>query len=548
MCFPGWADPALFSSLIGGVGGYAVTPIGSSYVWGGYYEEGSLIWRSRWVTQTGIIESREALALPGRLDTAVVARRVICQQGDARVRVVLEPSSDFGKHKMVDLSRDDQGVWTARCGKTYLRWTGAAEARVEDAALVAEITIPEGGSHDLVLEFSNVKIVDDPPDPDQVWSATETAWSHAAPSQLTTVAERDVRHAYAVLRGLTSSNGGMVAAATMSLPERADAGRNYDYRYAWIRDQCMTGESLAVHGPDALIDSAVDFVTDRLLADGPHLKPAYRVGGGPVPDESRLDLPGYPGSIDIVGNRVNKQFQLDAYGESLLLFAAAGRMDRLGPEHWQAVQVAVDALAERRNDPEAGIWELSPTTRWTHSQLIGVAGLRSIAALAPAADGARWLSLAESMVAEASKDCLHPDGRWQRAPDDDRVDAALLLPILRGGVPIDDPRSSATVQAVLLELCSEHFAYRFRHDPRPLSEAEGAFLLCGFHVSLALGQRGDIVEAARWFERNRSACGPPGLLTEEFDVVQRQMRGNLPQAFVHATLVEAAHALAAEGD
>ena len=88
------------------------------------------------------------------------------------------------------------------------------------------------------------------------------------------------------------------------------------------------------------------------------------------------------------------------------------------------------------------------------------------------------------------------------------------------------------------ELTDDGYAYRFRPDERPLGEAEGAFLLCGFVLSLALAQQGDAVAAARWFERNRSASGPPALLSEEFDVTQRQLRGNLPQAFVHALLLE----------
>ena len=94
------------------------------------------------------------------------------------------------------------------------------------------------------------------------------------------------------------------------------------------------------------------------------------------------------------------------------------------------------------------------------------------------------------------------------------------------------------------ELGRYGFAYRFRQDERPLHEAEGAFLLCGFMTSLALHQQGRGVEANRWFERNRSACGTPGLFAEEYDITQRQLRGNLPQAFVHALLLETAQRLA----
>jgi alpha,alpha-trehalase len=156
----------------------------------------------------------------------------------------------------------------------------------------------------------------------------------------------------------------------------------------------------------------------------------------------------------------------------------------------------------------------------------------------------RAVALADMLVAHTADECLHPDGRWQRAPDDPRVDAALLLPALRGAVPATDPRSVATLAAVAAELGDDGFVYRFRHDERPLSHVEGAFTLCGFWMALAAHQQGRPTAAVRWFERNRAACGPPGLLPEEYDVTQHQMRGNLPQAFAHALLLEAAIRLA----
>ena len=148
------------------------------------------------------------------------------------------------------------------------------------------------------------------------------------------------------------------------------------------------------------------------------------------------------------------------------------------------------------------------------------------------------------IVADAATDCLHPSGRWQRAPDDARVDAALLIPAIRGALPASDPRNVATLDAVRADLAEDGFVYRFRHDERALGHAEGAFVLCGFLMALADHRLGREVEAVRWFERNRAACGTPGLFSEEYDVRQRQLRGNLPQAFVHALALESAQRLA----
>ena len=541
MCAPQWHDDGVFSSLIGGSGCYAVTPAEPRFVWGGYYEDGSLIWRSRWITTEGVIECREALAYPADPRTAVLLRRVEARDTPARVRVLLDPRAGFGRHAMTRLKREDT-IWTARSGPLHLRWSGGGQAGERDGGgLELIVDLAPGEHHDLVLEISGDALAGDPVPAPQTWEATRSAWAATVPELGASLAPRASQHSYAVLAGLTSSGGGMVAAATMSLPERAKAGRNYDYRYVWIRDQCYTGQAVAADGPHRLLDDAVGFVASRILDDGPEVKPAYTINGGPVPDEHTLSqLAGYPGGSDKAGNWVNQQFQLDALGEALLLFAAAARHDHLDTSHWRAAEAAVAAIKARQSDPDAGVWELD-NRRWTHSRLICVAGLRAIASAGAAGRQAGdWEALADAILADAAHDCLHASGRWQRAPGDQRTDAALLLPAIRGATSAADPRAVATLEAVQSELARDGYLYRFRHDQRPLHEAEGAFVLCGFLMALALQQQGREKEAVGWFERNRAACGPPGLLTEEFDVVQRQLRGNIPQAFVHALLFESA--------
>jgi GH15 family glucan-1,4-alpha-glucosidase len=485
------------------------------------------------------------MAFPGDPHIAVVLRRIMAVSGPASVRVVLDGRAGFGIHKMGHL-RSDCGVWTARTGGLYVRWSGGADARPDASGrLDLRVDLEPGVHHDLVLEISEQSFIGDPVQAEPAWAATEAAWAAALPQLDGTLAPRDVRHSYAVLRGLTSAEGGMVAAATMSLPERSDSGRNYDYRYAWIRDQSYAGQAIAAHGPHALLDNGVAFVADRISADGPNLKPAYTVAGDSVPGERTLShLEGYPGGTDKVGNWVNQQFQLDEPGEALLLFAAAARHDHLDLDHWRAVEGAVKIIEARWTEADAGIWELD-NHHWAHSRLTCVAGLRAIAMAGPTgAQTGRWTTLADAILADVASDSLHGSGRWQRAPDDQRVDAALLLPAIRGALPDNDPRSRATLDAVEAELGGSGYVYRYRHDERPLEEAEGAFTLCGFLMALATHQQGRTAEAVGWFERNRAACGPPGLFTEEFDVRQRQLRGNLPQAFVHALLFEAATRLA----
>lgn len=541
MCFPRWHDKALFSALIGGGGSYAITPM-EPHVWGGYYEPGSLIWRSRWVTNTAVIECREALAMPSRADRAVVLRRIVACQGTARIHCRLRTLADFGTGAVRAIHREVD-TWIVEHDHVQLRWMGAGTARVSRRtnSLEMEITVPEGGHHDLVMVVEPKGSVEEIPTADLAWRATESEWARRIPSLSSSAAPRDARHACAVLLGLTSGAGGMVAAATTSLPERARESNSYDYRYAWIRDQCYAGQAAFRAGIEELADCAVAFVSQRLLTDGPNLKPAYTVTGGRVPDQTRLKLPGYPGGTDLVGNWVNNQFQLDAFGEALLLLATAAECDRLDVDGWRALETAASVVERRWREPDAGIWELDPH-HWTHSRLTCAAGLRAAGKVAPesGATAASWTTLADTIVAETGRTAVAGDGAWQRADDDPRVDAALLMATVRGAVGPEDPRSIATLAAIEAQLVDDGYLYRFRHDVRPLGDAEGAFLLCGFMMSLRHHVAGHHLQAMRWFERTRAACGPAGLFSEEYDVRQRQLRGNLPQAFVHALLLECA--------
>lgn len=543
MCFPAWQSPALFSSLIGGAGSYVVSPT-ERFVWGGYYEPGTLIWNSRWVSERGIIECREALARPADPRRAVLLRQVRGVEGSHRLAVVLDVRYAFGAAAMTRIHRDDEQTFTAVTGNVALRWTappGAVIRRIgERRCLALVLDVAAGTEHDLVLELSVDSFTAAPRPPARLWRETEAAWRDASEALTQRTASRDAVHAQAVLTGLTASSGGTVAAATTSLPERADTGRNYDYRYVWIRDQSYIGQAAAAACAYDLLDASVAFVRDRLLQDGASLMPAYTAAGDALPSERSLDLPGYPGGADVVGNHVNEQFQLDIFGEALLLFAAADRAQHFDERGWRAALIAAEAIERRWCEADAGVWELS-SNAWTHSRLACVAGLRQMSARAPGnAMTSRWIDLADRIVADTTAHSLHASGRWQRAPDDDRVDAALLVPALRGAIPAEDPRTVATIAAVERELLEDGYVYRYRPDRRPLGDAEGAFVLCGFWLALAKWQQGDRLAAVRHFDRNRSACGPPGLLSEEFDVRQRQLRGNLPQAFAHALLLETA--------
>jgi GH15 family glucan-1,4-alpha-glucosidase len=547
LCFPSWSSPPVFTSLLGMPGAYSIHPDGW-HVWAGSYEPGTMIWRTRWTGRHGRLECRDALSFPGDTQRAVLLRRLTAVQGEWSARVGLQLAGDFGRAPLRDLHVEN-GAWVGRLPEGEMRWSGGEKARSDDGrTLEARVVMQAGTYHDFVLELCTTAASDGPPDAERLWQQTEAAWHSAVPDFRSTIADRDVQQSYAVLRGLTSvRTGACVAAATTSLPERADAARDYDYRFAWVRDQCFAGEAMAVLEHAPLLEDSVRFISERVLQDGPDLAPVYTTTGERVPGQDRIDITGYPGAPTVMaGNPAGSQFQLDAFGEVLLLLGAAAAVHRLDDRGRHAAEVAARAIEQRWHEPDCGIWE-TDARRWAHSRLVCAAGLRRMASqTSPGPTVARWLALADTITADVAANSTHPTGRWQRAPDDDRIDASLLLAQIRGAVPADDPRSRLTLQAVDAELGNDGFVYRYRKANQPLGQSEGAFLLCSFWMALASWQAGERVRASMWFERARSACGPPALFCEEYDVEQRELRGNLPQVFVHAMLMETAAAMARE--
>ena len=392
MCAPCWDSDAVFASLVGGDSFYAVTPT-ERFTWGGYYEAGSLIWHSRWITASGVIECREALGFPGCPDRAVLLRQVHSPEAEQQVAICLAPEGGFGQDPLTDVHHHGR-VWTGRLGSLWMRWQGPDDVHVARHGsgghhLHAKVAVSPGETLDLVLEIGHHEIDGHPPDADAAWQATEETWRREVPEFQQTLDPEGATLAYAVMRGLTSRRGGMVAASTTSLPERAEQGRNYDYRYAWIRDQAYAGRAAGAAGSHGLLDSATQFIAARLLDDGPNLRPAYRIDGTAIPAQRRLDLSGYPGGFDLVGNHVNQQFQLDAFGEALLLFAVAATHDRLDLDGHRAARVAAAAIEQRWQEDDSGIWEID-NRAWTHSRLICAAGLRQVArALGPGSTARR---------------------------------------------------------------------------------------------------------------------------------------------------------------
>lgn len=180
LCAPVWDSPTVFAQLIGGRGVYAVTPA-EPFVWGGYYEPGTLIWRSRWTTTSGTAECREALTYPGERERLVLLRRVETQDAAMTLDVVLDLAADFGRASSAKAQRDENGVWHLRSGNLYARWSGAAAAEPDaDHRLSFRLELELHTHHDLVLEISEHALAA-PVEADGAWLATEQRWDADVP-------------------------------------------------------------------------------------------------------------------------------------------------------------------------------------------------------------------------------------------------------------------------------------------------------------------------------------------------------------------------------
>ena len=259
-------------------------------------------------------------------------------------------------------------------------------------------------------------------------------------------------------------------------------------------------------------------------------RPAYRGDGAPVPDPESLGSARLPRRIRRRSAiRSASQFQLDLFGEVLLLLANAASRDRLDADGWRRRRIGPAGHRAAHDEKESGIWEIGPD-HWTHSRLICVAGLRAIAEHAAPERGARTaLSLADRLLSEADRTSLHPSGRWQRSPG--RRSGRRVAPAGRnprrpgrrrspfGGHPPGGHRR--TVRGRLPVPLR-------RSRASPSGEDEGAFLICNFWMALAHLGAGETTTGAQWFERARASCSSSGLFSEEYDVAQRQLRGQPP--------------------
>jgi GH15 family glucan-1,4-alpha-glucosidase len=359
------------------------------------------------------------------------------------------------------------------------------------------------------------------------------------------------------LRLLTySPSGAPVAAPTTSLPETVGGARNWDYRLSWPRDASIgIGAFLGV-GKTEEAHSFMHWLLHASRLTRPRLEVLYTIYGKPGPRETSTDeVPGYENSRPVrIGNAASSQHQLDVYGwvvDAAWLLSMSGH--HLHAETRRAVAGFADFVSRTWREPDAGIWEVRGDTRhYVHSKLMAWLALDRAIRIGrnhsvTARHQARWTTERAALASDIRAKGFDLDRNtyvWRYGSE--LVDAALLiLPVLE----FEDrasPRIAGTVAAVRRELdAGNGLLYRYPPEADDLQGQEGAFLPCSFWLVQALARMGKTEEANRIFEHLWGLANDTGLLSEEIDPTSGRFLGNHPQAFTHATLVQAALSLQA---
>ncbi|HUR73570.1 MAG TPA: glycoside hydrolase family 15 protein [Sporichthya sp.] len=557
LCLPRIDSPACFAALLDDerAGFWRIAPAGAGVCTSRRYRGETLVLETDWETADGSV--RVVDFMPPRGRNADVVRIVEGRRGRVRMRMDLRLRFDYGRivpwvrqvdRRLVAVAGPDS-VWletqVATCGEGF--------------TTVAEFEISAGERVPFVLTHRSSHL--SPPaaiDPDRALAQTEAFWAEWMSACTYTGRSADlVRRSLLTLKALTyEPTGGIVAAATTSVPESLGGVRNWDYRYCWLRDASFTLQALIGAGFVAEAQAWREWLLRAVAGDPADLQIMYAVDGARRIPELELGwLAGYENSRPVrVGNAAAGQFQLDVWGEVLDgLHVSRTAGITTSADGWALQRHLLDFLESNWERDDASLWEVRGKERpFVHSKVSAWAGLdRGVQAVESyGLDGPadRWRALRDRIHAEVLQEGFDPArNTFTQFYGSQGLDAALLLLPRVGFLPWDDPRIVGTVEAVQRELDHDGFVRRYSGDADGgvdgLPGDEGAFLICSFWLVDALQGIGRTDEAAVLFDRLCGLANDVGLLAEEYDARAGRMVGNFPQAFSHIGLVNAARHL-----
>ncbi|WP_327743634.1 glycoside hydrolase family 15 protein [Streptomyces europaeiscabiei] len=565
LCLPRFDSAACFAALLGDEdnGHWRIAPAEGGTCTRRAYRRDSLVLDTEWETDEGAVRVTDLM--PQRDRAPDVVRIVEGLSGRVTLRSTLRLRFDYGS--VVPWMRRSDGHRVAVAGpdSVWLRSEPGVRSWSEDRATYAEFTVEPGEKVAFVLTWHpshepRPRLVD----PYRSLRSSLHDWQAWAARCRYHGPHRDtVVRSLITLKALTyAPTGGIVAAATTSLPEEIGGVRNWDYRHCWLRDSTLALGALLACGYQEEAEAWRDWLLRAAAGDPADLQIMYGLAGERrIPEYDLPWLSGYEGSRPVrVGNDAVHQLQLDVYGEvidSLFLSRRSGLPDK--PDMWRMECALMEYLRSAWRKPDEGLWEVrGPRRHFTHSKVMcWVAADRAVRTLEddPTLTGGDldgWRALRDEIHREVCERGYDADrNTFTQSYGSRELDAALLLIPLMGFLPADDPRVIGTVDAIREELSHEGLVRRYGAEHLTaatgsvdgLPGGEGTFLVCSFWLADALHLTGRTAEARELFERLVGLVNDVGLLAEEYDPVAGRQLGNFPQAFSHVGLVGTALAL-----
>ncbi|HJV04126.1 MAG TPA: glycoside hydrolase family 15 protein [Actinomycetota bacterium] len=561
LCLPRFDSGACFAALLGDRrrGRWLLAPAGEIRRSSRRYRSGSLVLETEFEGEGGRVTITDCMP-PRDRDPALV-RVVTGIEGRVLMQMELVIRFEYGS-VVPWIRRVPGGLWGV-AGPDAVMLQSDVETSGRDLTTVSDFTVGAGERRSFVLTWraSHRR----PPgrlDAPRAVRETDEWWRRWSVRCVYRGPWRDqVLRSLITLKALTyRPTGGVIAAATTSLPEQIGGGRNWDYRYCWIRDATFTLYALMSGGYRSEARAWRDWLLRSVAGRPEEMQIVYGPAGERRLDEKELDwLPGYEGSRPVrIGNAAQGQFQLDVYGEVMDGLHQA-RMHGISPIPlgWDFQRLLMDSLESRWRQPDEGIWEMrGPPRHFTHSKVMAwVAMDRAIRGIERhGLEGPldRWRSVRDAIHQDVCRNGYDPGRNTFTQTFGSRdLDASLLMIPLVGFLPPEDRRVRGTVEAIQRELTTDGFVMRYPtgapEGPDGLSGREGAFLACTFWLVDNLCLLGRRREASDLFERLLSVCNDVGLLSEEYDPSTGRLLGNFPQAFSHVGLINSALNLSPEG-
>ncbi|MER8223366.1 glycoside hydrolase family 15 protein [Streptomyces sp. NPDC094143] len=565
LCLPRFDSAACFAKLLGDEdnGHWRIAPVGADRCTRRAYRRDTLVLDTEWETGQGAVRVTDLM--PQRDEAPDLVRIVEGLDGEVTLHSVLKLRFDYGS--IVPWMRRSDGHRVAVAGpdSTWLRSEPEVTSWGEDFGAHAEFTVKQGEKVAFVLTW-HPSHEPRPPlvDPFESLRHSVEDWRAWASRCRYEGPYRDaVVRSLITLKALTyAPTGGIVAAATTSLPEEPGGVRNWDYRFCWLRDSTLTLGALLAAGYQEEAEAWRNWLLRAVAGDPADLQIMYGLAGERRLPEFELPwLSGFDESTPVrIGNDAVNQLQLDVYGEvmdSLSLARESGLSPQ--PDVWALQTALMDFLRTNWRQPDEGLWEVRGGRRqFVHSKvMVWVAADRAVRTLEshPELHGDldAWRALREEVHREVCEKGYDPErNTFTQSYGSRELDAALLLIPRVGFLPPDDPRVIGTIDAVREELDHRGLLRRYSTteadftDVDGLPGSEGTFLVCSFWLADALHMTGRTKEARELFERLVGLANDVGLLSEEYDPVAGRQLGNFPQAFSHIGLVNTALALFGE--